>query len=540
MSTQIVAHEPAALSTISRTLFVSTPQRKSRLPGLGASVLTHCALIAAMMLWPVNKERRDIVAVHHHTYSVRFVQLQMPREFRRPSSSASAPAPAQLRQTAKLRPASRRSVHRAAASSSVSGAAQSLAREHRPFKLPPNVRVQPVKQTLVQMDLPPDIVLKHDMPLPTALLWTEIAPPPPMRRRFIAPPVRKAMPKIAQSLPAAPTLNRPNREINPAELSIASVIATETPHLVQPPSVASPVARTGQEPAKEIPQIGLANSVQASAANLISLPANPLRSSTLLVLPPANQIAASDAGSAGSRLGHGAETGVNSQQTGSIGLSTSGAAGSGATGSGHAMGANRNEPGTGSVAASGKGSNGTGPGGGGQWSASGSAGILTGGNALAGLIRITLPEDGKFGVVVLGSASSAAYPESIGALSGKVVYTVYLKVGLRKSWILQYCLPKAADKNFGSGRSATAVEAPWPFLMMRPDQWSASDPDYIIVHGTLTAAGKFDQLAMVFPDELEKKELILKSLKLWAFRPASRDGVPVAVEVLLIIPREVE
>ena len=54
----------------------------------------------------------------------------------------------------------------------------------------------------------------------------------------------------------------------------------------------------------------------------------------------------------------------------------------------------------------------------------------------------------------------------------------------------------------------------------------------------VTNEGKFDQLAMVFPEDLEKKELLMNSLKLWAFRPASRDGVPVPVEILLIIPRE--
>jgi hypothetical protein len=140
--------------------------------------------------------------------------------------------------------------------------------------------------------------------------------------------------------------------------------------------------------------------------------------------------------------------------------------------------------------------------------------------------------------MVLGSASSARYPESVGALSGKVVYTVYLKVGLRKSWILQYCLKTANNEGNGNGRSATPIQAPWPFLIMRPDQRGAADPDYIIVHGSVTDAGKFDQLAMVFPDDLEEKELLMNSLKLWAFRPASRDGVPVPVEVLLIIPRE--
>jgi hypothetical protein len=157
---------------------------------------------------------------------------------------------------------------------------------------------------------------------------------------------------------------------------------------------------------------------------------------------------------------------------------------------------------------------------------------------MAGITRITLPKDGKFGVVVLGSAGSTPYPESVGALSGKVVYTVYMKVGLRKSWILQYCLPTATSRHAVNGTSATPLAAPWPFLIMRPDQLADSDADYIIVHGMLNAGGQFDQLAMVFPAELDKKNLLLNSLKLWAFRPASRDGVPVAVEVLLIIPRE--
>jgi hypothetical protein len=154
-----------------------------------------------------------------------------------------------------------------------------------------------------------------------------------------------------------------------------------------------------------------------------------------------------------------------------------------------------------------------------------------------GTTRLELPKDGKYGVVVLGSAASTNYPESAGALSGKVVYTVYLKVGLRKSWILQYCLSKAAGSE-GTGKTSVPVEAPWPFLIMRPDQWSVSDPEYIVVHGGLNTDGKFEHLKTVYPDELDNNELLLKSLNLWAFRPASRDGVPVSVEVLLIIPRQ--
>ena len=60
----------------------------------------------------------------------------------------------------------------------------------------------------------------------------------------------------------------------------------------------------------------------------------------------------------------------------------------------------------------------------------------------------------------------------------------------------------------------------------------------MLVRGNISDKGHFDQLALVFPQELEKRDLLLRSLGQWEFRPASRDGVPTGVEVLLIIPRE--
>lgn len=393
----------------------------------------------------------------------------------------------------------------------------------RQFRLPPDARVHAlVKQTLVQMDLPPNLMLKHQVPLPTLLLWN--APVPPPMQKFVAPPIRRVEAKAGQSLPKAPALTLPNREVTPAELNIASAVTTQMPKLVRYPSVASPVSRPGKEPAPEIPQIGAAQSAQPSPADLISLPAKPLRATSLLVLPPANQIAPTDAANAGPAKGGTTGAGAGGQRT--VAKNAAGPSGSTA-------GSLRNE--LAASAAAKLPARPAVPAATGQWTATGTPGVLTEEPKLAGATRIDLPKEGKFGVVVLGSATAAAYPETVGALSGKVVYTVYLKVGLRKSWILQYCLAKGT-----SGQSTVPVEAPWPFLIMRPDEWSASDPDYIIMHGTLTAAGKFEHLAMVYPDELDKKELLLKSLKLWAFRPASRDGVPVSVEVLLIIPREVE
>lgn len=427
---------------------------------------------------------------------------------------------------------------------SVSLKAAASSGDHRQFKLPPGVHVQAVKQTLIQTDLPPSITLKREIPVPTMLLWTETAAPP-MMKRFVAPPMRKEVARVTQSLPAAPSLSLPNRELNPAELNIASILSTETPHLVHPPAVASPVARTGQEPAKQIPQVGVADSAQPNAVNLISLPAKPLRSSGMLVLPPANQIAPSDAGLAGSLRPHDGASGTGEQSgglEGQGGLASAGSAGERAGNGTGTSGAAVAGAGTGGSAgvAEGGGTDVAGGGNGansareGVWSATGSP-I---GNVLPRVTRIDLPKDGTFGVVVLGSASSSRYPETVGALSGKLVYTVYLKVGLRKSWILQYCLKTDTNQNSANGHSPTPIQAPWPFLIMRPDSGGTADPDYIIVHGSVTNSGKFDQLAVVFPNEFEKEQLLMSSLKLWAFRPASRDGVPVPVEVLLIIPRE--
>jgi hypothetical protein len=152
----------------------------------------------------------------------------------------------------------------------------------------------------------------------------------------------------------------------------------------------------------------------------------------------------------------------------------------------------------------------------------------------AGLTRITQPEDGKFGVVVTGSSASDLYPDSAGVLSGRVVYTVYVRVGLHKNWILQYCLPK------GSEQGGAAVDAPWPLLILRPDQFSALDFDYVLVHGIINSKGRFEQLALVYPNELSEQEKLLGALGQWNFRPASRDGQAVAVEALLVIPRQEE
>ncbi|HXF26766.1 MAG TPA: hypothetical protein VN610_05805 [Bryobacteraceae bacterium] len=107
---------------------------------------------------------------------------------------------------------------------------------------------------------------------------------------------------------------------------------------------------------------------------------------------------------------------------------------------------------------------------------------------------------------------------------------MYLKVGLPKSWILQYCLSGGAGP----------IAAPWPFVRVRPNVPTAVDAGYVIVRGSLDAEGRFERLALVAPAQLNGSDALLAALEQWEFRPAARNGRRVAVEVLLIIPPAAE
>src|SRR5579884_777034 len=518
-------------------LFTEAPRPRRRLRGFAISAVCHGCLLALLVsLRPVVPLTRPVQERTEH-YSIRFVRLQMlpasREEARTPGRGARAAIAAPSRTGARTRAG-------APPHASEPAPAALASTRHRPFELPPIAHVNPVKQTLVQLDLPPDIVLRHEIPLPPVLIWTQTELPKLPRRPFVAPAVRQVTSKVKQqNLPAAPSLTAPNTAVSVADLKISETTINNAPRLPRPPANAPPVRMPVAPEIDKMPQIALSDPAQASPANVISLPETDLHASgPIVALPPANQIAKADIASGASGagagtgskpgFGNGPESATNANGNGSGTGAASGDGHSGAAVTASATPGNRSGAANGySVSASGGGD-----------APAGSGEGLTGN--LPGVTRITLPKEGKFGVVVQGSATAQKYPQSAGALSGKIVYTVYLRVGLRKNWILQYCLPANADASPRIAGTRTPLEAPWPFLIMRPDSLGSDDPDYVMVHGMITAAGHFDQLAMVFPDELERRELLMSSLKLWAFRPASRDGVNTSVEVLLIIPRQTE
>jgi hypothetical protein len=150
--------------------------------------------------------------------------------------------------------------------------------------------------------------------------------------------------------------------------------------------------------------------------------------------------------------------------------------------------------------------------------------------------HITRPKEGQFGSVVVGSTLTEKYPETAELWSGRLSYTVYLPVGLARSWILQYSLSRA-DSPAGA---TTRVEAPWPYNIVRPNIAPGTiDADALMIHGFVNQAGRFEALSIAFPPEFAQAQFVLNALNQWEFRPATQNGQNIKVEVLLIIP-EVE
>jgi hypothetical protein len=140
--------------------------------------------------------------------------------------------------------------------------------------------------------------------------------------------------------------------------------------------------------------------------------------------------------------------------------------------------------------------------------------------------RIDLPANGEFPVSVLGPSVSDQYPDVANALGGKIVSTVYLQVGLSKSWTLEFWAP-----------GTPAPDAPWAYEIYRPDDLKMPpETDAVLVSGTLNPSGQLADLRVLLPLEWPTEESLLPTLSRWKFRPAMRNGQPVAVQILIVIP----
>ena len=401
------------------------------------------------------------------------------------------------------------------------------------------VKLMPAPQTLLQPDLPADLLTFKRVPVPLVVLWSPEKTAPV--KKIVAP-----LPDKAAIAVVHPSLETPLNEENLADLRISSsVYVTQTPMLT--PSTTSPVVVHGPEDVNKVPQTtSKPPELQTpSPARVVSLSDTRIADGTV-VIPLVNQSSSKESPgtTVPGQLKDPSPAGVGTSTSKSSGTKAGKGTGDHSGNAPDASTAAASNSTTGSKDGTGKS---TSPGPAAIQTASvartqsgASAGLAQGAASGSGAgvnpsaVHISLPKDGQFGVVVVGSSIEESYPETAELWSGRMASTVYLHVGMAKSWILQYALPRLVDAQAaGGGR----LEAPWPYEIVRPNLDLADmDTDALILHGFVNKDGRFEKLEVAFPAQFVQAGMVLNVLNQWQFRPAKQNGQMTAVEVLLIIP----
>jgi hypothetical protein len=347
------------------------------------------------------------------------------------------------------------------------------------------------KQTLVQPQVHAQVPLPDEIPIPTVVIWNpEVA----SAKQIVAP-----RPQKPSSSEVPPSLETPNEQIDPGLLAITPV---ETPA-----KLALPASRT------TTPLVTKSNSTDHAAPATVSSTADqPTPTAVLsisdvrmtdgrIVLPPINETHTA------SPKSEAAQAPAAPTQNSSHTPGPPDGTGVGVTSGNTAIEASKS-----AAPSTGSGSDTT--------------------------QHIQLPRDGKFGVVVVGTSLAEEYPETLQVWNDRVAYTAYLHVGLTKNWILQYAQLRSVEVT--ANGAVARLEAPWPYDIMRPNLISNDNSDTVMVHGILNEAGRLESLAIAFPARFPQAAFVLRTLEQWQFRPARQAGKPTSVEILLIIPDELD
>ncbi len=400
----------------------------------------------------------------------------------------------------------------------------------REFRMPAVRTRRAVQQTLVQMDLPPTMDIHQQLRVPSIVMMAStphrMAPKP-----FVAPPLRKNTMEVPSHV--ALEMRPPILDVRAGYAKTPEVLKDTTPRLAAPVGAVAPVA-SNREPVEAKPAAATVTGNAADPPNIISLPDRPIPAASAIVLPPLNQVSGRDTASGTIGAGDGAGGVVAAPpRSGAGGKTASDASGNSPAARTPGAGMGTDHAGNTASVASGSG---TKPSAGVTVSGAGSGASSTAARVPTRLIR---PQSGTYEVAIV--QSSGVVPGSNGLLKGKPVYSVYIPVGTGKEWILQYCLP--ADDAQPAARSQvvqlgniTPITAPYAFSIIGPAIQFRPGARYAFIHGFVNASGRFEHLAEASDQEIENIAAVLESLGQWEFRPATKDGVPAMVEILLCIP----
>jgi TonB family protein len=401
------------------------------------------------------------------------------------------------------------------------------------------LKVTHPRQTLIQPKAPA-AAPKIDAPLPNIEQWASPAPPKP-QMQFSA---SAAAPRVRQHRArdvAAPDIT--NNEKNPGPLNIAATpLVNEQPRMpISPMATAATPSKTQRSADQDA---GAAPDVDAAAGDadlhrVIALSAAPAPPAAEVSIPQGNAAARIAISPDGKQPGvpGGSEHGVASN--GGIGGHADAAGGTnGAGGATHGSGgggnANANSPAAISIT------------GGANNSAVGSGGIGAAGSRPGGKLNLKLAPSSEptrsshRAPIDVTHLDPGLPPEKI--LSGKEIYPVHVNMpnltSIAGSWVLNCAQLDEGDTP--GYRPAGAFSGPVPLEKVDPKYPQSIIEQHVdgevVLYAIVRKDGLVDSIQIVRKLDPQLDKYSMEALSRWKFRPGTRAGVPIDVEMVVHIP----
>ncbi|MCL5005404.1 MAG: energy transducer TonB [Acidobacteria bacterium] len=389
-------------------------------------------------------------------------------------------------------------------------------------------------QTILQPSVPHNVIIKMNLHLPNIIMGGVLpvpgppppVPPPPMKLTVPSTLHSLTVPQVAVASPTPPNL------IIPAS-STPNLPPIPMPQPPPPPLEPQLTPRTPTAPV--IPNVGIVADANGSSSRLLVLSLNPAPPASSISIPAGNRYGAFSISPGGNQPG--SPSGVNGG-TLNGGEGGPGSGGDNSTGVGPGnRGGGGNGGGKSNLAVSTSGT-----------AASGGTGM---GGSLAAAAAAKLiypilrpPPKNRFAMVVTAGPVGGGGLHVYGVLTGGKVYTVFLPMP-QKNWILQYCATDGDDHQASSQSPSVSVALSFGLLppdvekrfdFHRPSLPADQKSRMIILHGIIDKDGSVQKLRIYQGVQEIADQAALAAFNRWKFKPALKDGKPIAVEILVGIP----
>lgn len=386
-------------------------------------------------------------------------------------------------------------------------------------------------QTIIQPLSPPDLRIKADLKLPNLLLNKPQAPKAPLH--FNPNSVKPLQQVNRQVATVAPALSSNNLQ---QVLTDALIATNNNPRLAVP---------VGAAPAPNLPSRADGTSADVGAPDisgtgtpgqgLLILGTGPGDSSQMVALPPGNRYGEFSIAPGGTGSGSPGGLPGGSPAGGSSAGTSSGNDASG-TGSGNSGGGGGNSGSPGIVSVRGSGDS------------SESLGSLAPEHVASMVFALPKFAGPRHETLLVAAGPMGGGGLNVyGALRCGKIYTVFLPSN-GKGWTLQYCQTLAPGQAPPAARvTASVVHMEDPIVPPEADarfdfKRTSLPPEklhkYVILKGRIADDGKVTDLTIYQGLSAEMDAAAKQAFGQWTFRPATRAGKPISVDILVGIPSD--